>query len=352
MSPRQNFADQFSELLEFFYLLPIGVIKFKGEGSVELINPESSGLLMPLIGNAGLNNIYITLRELMPDLAKVVANSSESLGVLVDQGHPTAGVANHVVSLSLTVARVREDTYLAAIEDVSRMSDLLTRLTRSNTELESFAYVASHDMQEPVRMMLSFTQLLERDYHNVLDAEGRQYLSIIESSALRVRNMIRDLLDYARLEGGSGDFGPVDMRLKWDMAADNLHQLIAETKAVITCDDLPVVNANAIQVTRILQNLLQNAVKFQPPGQLPLVHLGVTQEADGPVFYVRDNGIGIKPEFVEQIFEPFRRLLTWDAIPGSGLGLSICRKIIERHGGKIWAVSSPGAGTTIYFKLR
>ena len=229
MSPRQNFADQFSELLEFFYLLPIGVIKFKGEGSVELINPESSGLLMPLIGNAGLNNIYITLRELMPDLAKVVANSSESLGVLVDQGHPTAGVANHVVSLSLTVARVREDTYLAAIEDVSRMSDLLTRLTRSNTELESFAYVASHDMQEPVRMMLSFSELLQQDYASALDTEGQEYLAIIGSSALRIRNMIRDLLDYARFEGGGGNLGPMSMGLKWEQAADNLQQMIAET---------------------------------------------------------------------------------------------------------------------------
>jgi len=228
---------------------------------------------------------------------------------------------------------------------------LLARLTDSNAELERFAYVASHDMQEPVRMMLSFSQLLQLEYDGALNADGREYLEIIASSALRMRNMIRDLLDYAKLEGDSRVFGPVDMRCKWDMAADNLQHLIAETKAVITCDDLPEPHGSAVQVMRLLQNLMLNALKYQPPGQVPHVHLGVLADQDGPVFYVRDNGIGIKAEFLDQIFEPFRRLHTWQAIPGSGLGLSICRKIVERHGGKIWAVSSPGEGTTVYFRL-
>lgn len=201
-------------------------------------------------------------------------------------------------------------------------------------------------------MMLSFSQLLQQDYDSELDANGRDYLAIIGSSALRLRNMIRDLLDYAKLDGSSRQFEPLDMRVKWTLATDNLQQLIAETNAMITCDDLPMVRGSGMQMIRLLQNLLVNGIKFQPPGQAPQVHLGVSYEKDGPVFCVRDNGIGIKPEFAEQIFEPFRRLHTWDAIPGSGLGLSICRKIVERHGGKIWAVSSPGQGTSIYFKLR
>ncbi len=229
---------------------------------------------------------------------------------------------------------------------------LLTQLTDSNAELERFAYVASHDMQEPVRMMLSFSQLLQQDFHGALDAEGQEYLAIIGSSALRMRNMIRDLLDYAKLEGGARAAEPVDMRVQWDMAADNLHQMIAETQAVITRDDeLPKVQGSAVQLMRLLQNLLLNGIKFQPPGQIPRVHLSVAQDPAGPVFCVADNGIGIKPEFVNQIFEPFRRLHTWDTIPGSGLGLAICRKIVERHGGSIWAVSLPGEGTRMYFRL-
>ena len=228
---------------------------------------------------------------------------------------------------------------------------LLTRLRDSNAELERFAYVASHDMQEPVRMMASFSQLLQQDYESVLDAEGREYLAIIGASALRMRNMIRDLLDYARLEGGGRNFAPVDMRHSWDLAADNLQHLIAETKAEVTCGELPVVQGDAMQIMRLLQNLLLNGIKFQPPGQVPRVQLGVTSGAEGAVFCVRDNGVGIRPEFAEQIFEPFRRLHTWDAIPGTGLGLSICRKIVEGHGGKIWAESVVGEGTRMYFRL-
>ena len=233
----------------------------------------------------------------------------------------------------------------------AEQESLLTRLIESNAELERFAYVASHDMQEPVRMMLSFSELLQQDYASALDTEGQEYLAIIGSSVLRIRNMIRDLLDYARFEGGGGNLGPMSMGLKWEQAADNLQQMIAETKAEVTCDELPEVQGNAMQIMRLLQNLLTNAIKFQPPGQVPRVHLAAANGAEGTVFCVRDNGIGIKPEFAEQIFAPFRRLHTWDAIPGTGLGLSICRKIVEGHGGRIWVESVVGEGTQVYFTL-
>jgi PAS domain S-box-containing protein len=244
---------------------------------------------------------------------------------------------------------VRDITELKAAAAEQEL--LLERLMESNAELERFAYVASHDMQEPVRMMLSFSELLQQDYASALDAEGQEYLAIIGSSALRIRNMIRDLLDYARFEGGGGNLGPMSMGLKWEQAADNLQQMIAETKAEVTCDELPEVQGNAMQIMRLLQNLLTNAIKFQPPGQVPRVHLAAANGAEGTVFCVRDNGIGIKPEFAEQIFAPFRRLHTWDAIPGTGLGLSICRKIVEGHGGRIWVESVVGEGTQVYFTL-
>ncbi len=228
---------------------------------------------------------------------------------------------------------------------------LMTRLTESNAELERFAYVASHDMQEPMRMMLSFSELLAQDYAGVLGDEGLEYLKIIGSSAVRMRNMVRDLLEYARLEGEARLFAPVDLRRELGLVEDNLRQLIEETGAEITCGELPVVQGSAVQIMRLLQNLIANGIKYQPPGQIPLLHLSCA-EADGKmVFCVADNGIGIKPAFIEEIFEPFRRLHSWDSIPGSGLGLAVCKKIVESHGGRIWATSTPGQGTRFYFTL-
>jgi light-regulated signal transduction histidine kinase (bacteriophytochrome) len=228
---------------------------------------------------------------------------------------------------------------------------LLTRLTNSNAELERFAYVASHDMQEPVRMMVSFSQLLAEEYAGALGEEGGEYLRIINSSAHRMRHMIRDLMDYARLEGERQIFNRVDLREELRAVQENLRQLITETGAMITADEIPAVQGSAVQIMRLLQNLVINAIKFQPPGQVPRVHLGICEDIEQRLYYVRDNGLGIKPAFIEEIFAPFRRLHTWEAIQGTGLGLSVCRKIVEGHGGRIWASSVPGEGTTIFFTL-
>ncbi len=228
---------------------------------------------------------------------------------------------------------------------------LLARLTQSNVELERFAYVASHDMQEPVRMMVSFSQLLEQEYAGVLDQDGKEYLKIIGSSALRMRSMIRDLMDYARLDGERQNFTAVDLCQELAAVEENLHQLISETGAVITCDKLPLVHGSAVQIMRLLQNLTINAIKYQPARQAPCLHLGVADQRGQSIFHLQDNGIGIKSAFIDEIFQPFRRLHTWEAIQGSGLGLSVCRKIVEAHGGRIWASSVPGEGTKISFTL-
>jgi PAS domain S-box-containing protein len=234
---------------------------------------------------------------------------------------------------------------------IAEREELLERLTQSNAELERFAYVASHDMQEPVRMMSSFSQLLEQKYAGVLDQDGQEYLRIIGSSAQRMRNMIRDLMDYARLDGEPQNSTSFDLRQVLTSVEENLHQLISETAAVITCGALPEVHGSAVQIMRLLQNLVINAIKYQPAGQTPRLHLGASRENGKTVFHLQDNGIGIKPAFIDEIFQPFRRLHTWEQIQGSGLGLSVCRKIVEGHGGRIWASSVPGEGTRISFTL-
>jgi two-component system, LuxR family, sensor kinase FixL len=257
---------------------------------------------------------------------------------------------------SFTVEGIR--VFAGCLRDVTRQKTamaerekLLTRLTHSNSELERFAYVASHDMQEPARMMLSFSQLLEEDYGGALGDDGREYVKIIGSSARRMHNMIRDLMDYARLDGERWNFTVADLRQELTAVEENLHRLINETGALITSDTLPEVSGNAVQIMRLLQNLIVNAIKYQRPGQVPRIHVGVSEEDGKAVFSVRDNGLGIKPAFIEEIFQPFRRLHTWDSIQGTGLGLSVCRKIVEGHGGRIWASSTPGEGTTMFFTL-
>ena len=286
-------------------------------------------------------------------VAKIIGTSGrEVVGLRKD---------NTTFPLDLSITNFRLDGvryFTATLRDISKQKaaleereKLLTRLTHSNSELERFAYVASHDMQEPVRMMLSFSQLLEQDYAGVLDEEAQGYLKIIGSSALRMSDMIRDLMDYARLDSERQKSGTVDLAHELGEVEKNLRHVIKESGAVITCDALPEVEGSSVQLMRLLQNLVINAIKYQPAGHVPRLHLGVVEEDAQTVFYLRDNGLGIQAEFIEEVFEPFRRLHTWTSIQGTGLGLSVCRKIVEGHNGRIWASSSIGNGTTISFTL-
>jgi len=228
---------------------------------------------------------------------------------------------------------------------------LLARLTESNTELERFAYVASHDMQEPLRMVINFSQIVARDYADQLDDDGKGYLRMIGDSASRMRDMVHDLLEYARLGHEGVKFTKVDLASDLAHVLENLSRLIEDTGAVITSEDLPKVRGNAVQLMRLLQNLIANAIKFQLANQTPVIHIGVSRENDHWLFSITDNGLGIEPAFINEVFEAFRRLHTWKAIKGTGLGLAVCKKIVENHGGRIWASPAVGAGTTMFFTL-
>ena len=248
--------------------------------------------------------------------------------------------------------------YTGIIRDITRAKQaeearqkLLKRLTDSNTELERFAYVASHDMQEPLRMVLNFSQIVTKDYADRLDDEGREYLKIISDSAERMRDMVHDLLEYARLDKEGARFGRVDLRAELAHVLENLRGLTKESQAVITYDPLPVVSGIGVQLMRLMQNLITNAIKYQKARRLPVIHIGCTDEGDHWQISVRDNGMGIEKAFVDQIFEPFRRLHSWDGIQGTGLGLSVCKKIVETHGGRIWVVSEPDVGSRFCFTI-
>ncbi len=263
------------------------------------------------------------------------------------------------VGLSRTVLPGGEPSIIATVQDIStrklqeeQKEQLLDRLTASNTELERFAYITSHDMQEPIRMITNFSEIIMKDYGSQIDPTGREYLSLVINSSTRLKDLVDDLLAYSRVGNQNLAMSEFEGQMLMDNILENLKNMIAENKAVVTYDKLPRLYGNSIQITRLLQNLVVNAIKYQPKGNAAKIHISVSDMPECWQIAVQDNGMGIKEEFIEQIFLPFRRLHTWDAIQGTGLGLSICRKIAETHAGRLWAQSTPGAGSTFTFTLK
>ena len=231
-----------------------------------------------------------------------------------------------------------------------RVKQRTAQLARSNAELEQLAYVAAHDLREPLRMISSFVELLAQRYQDKLDDKGREYIGYIADGARRMEAMIDDLLDYARVMREGKPFQPVPCEELLEEVLRDLSVAIAETGAQVTHDPLPTVHADGIQLARVLRNLIGNAIKFHGP-KPPCVHLRAVQKDHEWVFSVRDNGIGIDPQQFQRIFKMFQRLHTGAKYPGTGMGLALCKTIIERHRGRIWVESEPGRGSTFYFTI-
>jgi PAS domain S-box-containing protein len=223
-------------------------------------------------------------------------------------------------------------------------------LARSNAELEQFAYVASHDLQEPLRMITSYLQLIQRRYQGKLDADADDYIHYAVDGAHRLKLLINDLLAFSRVGTRGQNFEPADLSLLAGDVCQALQLAIQDAGAQLTFADLPVVTGDPIQLTQLLQNLVTNALKFH--GEQPLkIHIWGEARAGEWVIGVRDNGIGIEPQYAQRIFIIFQRLHTREQYPGTGIGLAVCKRIVERHGGKIWVESQLGEGATFYFTL-
>jgi len=231
------------------------------------------------------------------------------------------------------------------------LSDVVKELKRSNNELEQFAYVTSHDLQEPLRMVTSFLGLLSKKYKGKLDQDADEYIDFAVDGARRMQNMISDLLAYSRIGTRGKPFEAIDSEYALKQALNNLQLAIEESGALVTYDPLPTVLADSSQLTQLFQNLVANAIKFRSKDVSPKVHISAEINGEEWVFSVRDNGIGIAQEFFEHIFVIFQRLHGRDEYPGSGMGLAISRKIVERHGGRIWVESQIGQGTAFYFTI-
>ena len=267
----------------------------------------------------------------------------------------------HVTPVLYNASVYRDDNgavsgVFAAARDITerkRAEEALERkaeeLARSNADLEQFAYVASHDLQEPLRMVANFTQLLADRYRDKLGPEGVEFVGYAVDGATRMQRLIQDLLTYSRVGTRGAGIQATDCHEALGAAVANLQLVIQESGAVITHSELPRVMADPSQLVQVFQNLLGNAVKFR--SQAPLVHVSAERRGSQWILAVRDNGIGIDPAFGSRIFVIFQRLHSRAEYPGTGIGLALCKKIVERHGGKIWVESEPGRGATFFFAL-
>lgn len=247
---------------------------------------------------------------------------------------------------------------LASILDITerkRGEDLLNQklieLQRSNEDLQQFAYVCSHDLQEPLRVISNYTQLLAKRYGGkVLDENAAEFMDFIVDATKRMQELINDLLVYSRVETRGDDINDCDFGAVLDMALANLEAAIQESGATVHVGYLPSVKGDSSQLLQLAQNLIGNAIKFRSE-KAPEIHVAAEEDGNFWHFMVRDNGIGFDMKYAERIFVIFQRLHTKESYPGSGIGLSICKKIVERHGGRLWVESEPDAGSTFNFTI-
>ena len=251
----------------------------------------------------------------------------------------------HLMGFS-KVTRDMTDRKRAELE----LKNVYAEIERSNQELEQFAYVASHDLQEPLRMIASYCQLLEKRYKDKLDEDGKEFIAFAVDGAKRMQGLIADLLAYSRVGTKGKEPVPVDCEKILERVLLHLKPAIEGSGAVISHTALPVLMADETQLGQLFQNLIGNAIKFCKSGS-PQVQVEARKNGEQWMFSIRDNGIGIDPEFYSRIFVMFQRLNTREEYPGTGIGLAICKKIVERHGGRIWVESKSGHGTTFFFTI-
>ena len=245
------------------------------------------------------------------------------------------GVARDITELKLAHA------------DLERLA---AELKRSNADLEQFAYTASHDLQEPLRMIISYLQLLEKRYKGQLDAQADEFIAFAVDGASRLQALIRGLLAYSRIGASTATHTPGDLAAAADLATENLRLTIAEKGATVSRDPLPTVHGDPVMLTQLFQNLISNGIKFCE-GHAPRIRISAKRAGGEWVFEVSDNGIGIDPQFLDRIFGIFQRLHSHAEYAGTGIGLALCKRIVERHGGRIWVTSELGKGSTFSFTL-
>jgi len=321
-----------------YYINNSGALKEEQDKSKDA-NLTRSALIVPLIMN---EEVVGVIQVFSYKVNSYIENDLKMLNALAVQ----IAVA---VNNALLYKRAQDE-----ISERKRIEGKVVRylreLERSNKELEQFAYVASHDLQEPLRMVSSFTLLLKERYRDKLDENANEFIAYTIDGAKRMQRMIDDLLSYSRVTTRGKKFDTVDFNSAFYQAIDNLQLLIEENNVKITKDKLPTIDADESQIIRLFQNLLDNAIKFKND-RTPVINVRTKKMSEEFIISINDNSIGINPEFKKSVFQVFKRLNGKNKYSGTGIGLAICKRIVERHGGKIWLDSTLGKGSTFYFSI-
>jgi len=344
------------------------------------VRPDSTIFALVADRVADLDKILVISRDIGPDAAALALQSDIQRKIAIKLRGALDGLRQQTSSLirqqkdeiyfesymtmSLIIAGLLLSGALAATSVTLLRREIATRsaveiallerqaaLARSNDELEQFAHLASHDLQEPLRMISSYTQLLARRYANQLDADANDFIGYAVDGTKRMQALINGLLNFSRVATTAKPLEPVDLEGALKDALKDLEIRIEDSGASVTHDALPTVNADPVQMRQLLLNLLGNGMKFQPPKQKPVVSISAAREGPEWRFGVRDNGIGIDTKYFKNLFQIFKRLHSSTEYPGTGIGLAVCKKIVERHGGRIWVESAPGQGSTFLFTL-
>jgi len=316
----------------------------------ELVRKNSYDVILAdykLPGWNGMESVEILRREGLDVPVILVTGALGELTAVecIKQGAADYVLKDHLARLPESVRRAMRERKLR--EDHRQAQE---ELARSNRDLEQFAYVASHDLQEPLRMVATYTQLLAERYQGKLDADADKYIHYAVDGALRMQRLVQDLLAFSRVGRQGFSHESTDCDAVLQMALTNLEAAIRESGAAVKHAQLPVLVADRSQLVQVFQNLIGNAIKFRG-SEPPLIRVNAEIQEKEWLFSVADNGIGIAAEHRENVFVIFRRLHTHSEYPGSGIGLSICKKIIEQHGGRIWVDSEPGRGSIFQFTL-
>jgi signal transduction histidine kinase len=305
--------------------------------------------------------LWRTLRSWIAEPLDALGSDARAV-IAGDLHHPVRTTGpGEIAELAEAVDRMRL-TLVAQVQAVEaqraeiaeahdRLADQAEELRRSNRDLEQFAYVASHDLQEPLRKVASFTQLLQKRYGGQMDERADQYIAFAVDGAKRMQQLIQDLLGFSRVGRLGGELADVPLDGALADAVGNLENLVEDTGAVVVHDELPVVRGERPLLVQLLQNLVGNAIKFRDPERPPVVRVSARQVGDFWELECRDNGIGIDPQYAERVFVIFQRLHPKDLYEGTGIGLALCKKIVEYHGGRIWLGEPDGPGTSIRWTL-